>query len=158
MPSWTRFDPYDLCLQGRIYSVSLEGSISATSTAYAQVKTDAKKISVVHYDIVAVSENMRMTILETPTITNGTVEVTPINRNRNSANTATAKFYTNPTSVSGGTTILIHGMPSGANKVGGLASHEEAWSLKPNTSYAIKFDNLGNSTTSFFFNMAFFEH
>lgn len=158
MPSWLRFEPYDLCLQGRVFSVSLEGSIASGQSAYAQVKTGALKTAVIHYDFVAVSENMRFTVLEAPTITDGTTQVTPINVNRNSANTALTRFYTNPSNISGGTTILIHGMPSGANKIGGSTEHSETWDLPANTSYVVKIDNLGNSTSTFFFNMGFYEH
>lgn len=158
MPSWLRFEPYDLSLQGRVYSLSMYATITAGATSYAQVKTAAKKATILHYDLVSLSENMKFTILESPTITDGTVEVTPYNVNRNSAETAVTKFYTNPTGVSGGTTLLIHGMPSGVNKVGGMTDHSQIWSIKPNASYAIKLENLGNSTNTFVFNMAFFEH
>lgn len=158
MPSWARYEPYDLCLQGRVYNTSLEGSILAGSTAYAQIKTGALKMTVIHYDAVAVSENMRFTVLEAPTTTDGTTQVTPINVNRNVTTPALTKFYTNPSNISGGTTILIHGMPSGANKIGGSVEHSETWTIKPNTSYVIKIDNLGNSTSTFFFNMGFYEH
>ena len=158
MPSWSRFEPYDLSLQGRVYAVSMYATITAGATSYTQLKTAANKVTVLHYDLVSLSENMKFTILESPTITDGTVEITPYNVNRNSAETAVTKFYTNPTGVSGGTTLVIHGMPSGVNKVGGLAGHSEIWSLNPNTSYAIKLENLGNSTNTFVFNTAFFEH
>jgi hypothetical protein len=158
MPSWLRYEPYDLSLQGRVFSISLSGAINSGSTSYAQVKTAAKKVTVIHYDLVSLTENMKFTVLEAPTITDGTSEVTPINVNRNSAETAVTKFYSNPSGVSGGTTILIHGMPSGVNKVGGSSDHSQTWSILPNTSYAIKLENLGNSTNTFVFNMAFFEH
>lgn len=157
MPSWARYEPYDLCLQGRVYNVSLNASITAGATSWAQVKTNAKKVTVVHYDLVALSENMRFSVYETPTITNGTTAVTPICVNRNVTEAATTQFFTDPTGVSGGTLILIHGMPTGANKIGGSAEHAETWVLKPSTSYALKLENLGNSTTEFVFNMGFYE-
>lgn len=158
MPSWDRYEPYDLCLQGRVFSVSFEGSISAGATSWAQVKTNANKVTVIHYDLIAVTENMTMTVYEAPTITNGTNAVVPVNLNRNSAATATAQFFTNPTSVSGGTFLLVSAMPSGANKVGGVAGHNETWGLLPDTSYGIKMVNSGNSTTTVVFSMLFFEH
>ena len=158
MPSWTRFDPYDLCLQGRIFSVSFDGSIEAGATSWAQMKVNANAVTVVHYDLIALTENITMTVYEAPTITDGSTAVTPVNVNRRSAETATAQFYTNPTSVSGGTFLLVSGMPSSANKVGGTTAHTEVWSLTPNTSYGIKMVNNGNSTTGIVFTMLFFEH
>lgn len=158
MPSWSRFDPYDLSLQGRVFNISMYATINAGATSYAQVKTVGRKVTVIHYGLVSLTENMKLTILENPTITDGTVEITPINVNRNSAETAVTKFYTNPTGISGGTTLLIHGMPSGANKVGGSADDNQTWTILPNEDYAIKLENLGNSTNTFVFDMAFFEH
>jgi len=158
MPSWSRFDPPDLSLQGLLYSVSFEGSIGSGQSSYSQVKTGALKTTVTHFGLVSVSENMRFTVLEAPTITNGTTQVAAINVNRNSANTALTTFYTDPTSISGGTQILVVGFPSGSNKVGGIVDNEFVWTCLPNTSYVVKIDNLGNSTSSVFFNMGFYEH
>jgi len=157
MPSWSRYEPYDLCLQGRVYSVSLAASIGGGLTVWSQIKTNAKKVTVVHYDLVALSENMRFSAYESPTITNGTTAVTPVCVNRNVSEAAVTQFYTDPTGVSGGTLLLVHGMPTGANKVGGTAGDTETWVLKPNTSYGIKLENLGNSTSEFVFNMGFYE-
>lgn len=157
MPSWSRSAPYDLCLQGRVFSLSMNGSVSATSTSWAQVKTSSAKVSVVHYDVVSLTENLRFSVFEAPTITDGTNAVTPVCVNRNVVGSPSTHFYSNPTGVSGGTLLLIHAMPSGANKVGGSSQHSETWVLKPNTSYGLKLENLGNSTTEFVFNMGFYE-
>lgn len=157
MPSWSRYEPYDLCLQGRVFALSFNSSISASSTSWAQIKTGAKKVAIVHYDLVAISENMKFSVYETPTITDGLNAVTPVNVNRNYADTAVTLFYSNPTGVSGGTLLLVQTMASGANKVGGTSADSETWVLKPNTSYGLKLENLGNSTTEFVFNMGFYE-
>ena len=132
--------------------------MASGSSTYFQVKTGALKTTFSHYDLISVTENMRMTVLEAPTITDGTTQVTPINVNRISPDTALTRFYTNPTGVSGGTSILLQGFPSGANKVGGTINSHFVWTYLPNTSYVVKIDNLGNSTSTFFFHTGFYEH
>lgn len=157
MSAWARYEPYDLALQGRIFHVSFNTTITAGATAWAQVKTNNKKVTVVHYELVSLTENMRFSVFEAPTITDGTTAMTSRNVNRNYTETATTQLFSNPTNVSGGTLLLIHGMPSGANKVGGTSGHSETWTLKPSTSYGLKMENLGNSTNEFVFNMSFYE-
>lgn len=89
---------------------------------------------------------MKATLLETPTITDGTTVVTPYNMNRIKTGSPTTLFYSDPTSISGGTPIQVDVVTAG-RRAGASAESHGAWKLKPNTSYLWKIEQLNNQDT-----------
>ena len=87
-----------------------------------------------------------MTAIESPTITDGTSALTAVCLNRQKASTPVTTFFSDPTSVSAGTTINVEVVTAG--KGGGSQSGDaHGWTLKKNTSYVWKVEQLSNQAT-----------
>lgn len=150
-------DITDLCRSGFAYHAASYFTVNQGATALFQMKTGASSPIVLYYSLVAATQSCRFKAIEAPTVTDGTTLVASRNMNRNSANTSTMVLYSDPTSVSGGTTLIDSVIPSGGNKTGGGATGELAWTMKPDTSYIVSVENLGNNSTICTFEMAWLE-
>jgi hypothetical protein len=73
----------------------------------------------------------------------GGTSVTPINNNRNSANTSSLAVLKDPTSITDGTRIA--GYLAGANRTSGFVNRDKEIMLKQNTIYLFRFTSLANS-------------
>lgn len=143
---FTRLEPLELSLAGRLWSVSFTTSLSGNQTANLQIKTGAVSPLITSYTHESSAEPMKATLLETPTVTDGTVAVTPYNMNRIKTGSPTTLFYSNPTSISGGTAIEIDVITAGKG-AGASAQSHGAWKLKSDTSYVWKIEQLTNQAT-----------
>jgi hypothetical protein len=124
---------------------------------YFQIITGAREALLFQWGLIAATQSCRFKALEAPTVTDGTTAITPqrINRDTNIATTLT--LYSNPSSISGGTTLVDVVLPSGGNKTGGGATDSVFWTMKPNTDYVASIENLGNSETICTFEMSWIE-
>lgn len=150
-------DLIDLSRSGSVFNVSAYFSVASPGTAYFQIKTDSRDVVILHYDLITDQQPVRFKAIEAPTVTDGTVAVPARNVNRNSLITATVLLYSNPTSISGGTTLVDWVVPSGANKTGGSITSADVWTLKGSTSYIVSVENTGNNTTNATFTMTWLE-
>lgn len=143
-------DELDIARSGRVFHASRYVSVTSGSSAYVEMRTGTAEVVLLGWAIVAATEAFRVRGIEAPTIgTPGTTAVTAYNVNRILSTTAsTMLLFSDPQTISGGTTILDTITPSGVNKVGGVAGESHVWTLKKNTTYIMQIENLGNSTSS----------
>jgi len=153
---FTRLLPTELALAGKVYEVSYVDSLSGSETTYFQIQTSTKPMMLIHLEISSSAEPLQITLLETPTMTNGTMAVNSYNMKRSSANAATTLFYSNPTYTSGGAPVNIHIVTAG--KGGGAISAESGvWVLKTSSNYLVKLEQLSNQATVTSYNIVFAE-
>lgn len=150
-------DDLDIARSGDAFHVSSYFTILNSGTNYFQIKTDSRTIVILGYEMVTNTQPVRFTTLEEPTVTNGTTALAARNLNRQATTAATVLLYSDPTSISGGTTLVDHIVPSGGNKSGGAITNADVWTLKKETSYVIKLENKGNNDTICAFNMTWLE-
>ena len=143
---FSRLDTLELSLAGKVFDMTFEASLAGLAVTYLQIKTAAKKPILLGYQLSSSSEPLLAEAFETPTLTDGTSEVTAYNLKRSSAIVATTRFYTNPTSVSGGTKIQALVVTAGKGG-GAVATEQGAWQLNTSTNYVWKITNLTNQTT-----------
>lgn len=145
---------------GDMYILSSIISVGAGATVYIQGKFGASQFfhTIERRHSFEGGGPYTVDLIEAPTITDGTTVATARNMNRNSANTHTAQFFTDPTAVSGGTIIDTLYMPAlglGANTTGtGVIGVERI--LKKSTDYVIKIFNPGAAST-FYTSVLFYE-
>lgn len=150
-------DIADRALRGEIFHVSAYFTLTSPNTSTFQIKTGAKSAVVTYWSVSSFGELLKVEAKEAPTITDGTVEVTPVNMNRNSTTAPVTKLYSNPTGISGGTLLLVEGVPSQDSHDSGVMQTGTLWILKPNTSYIFVVDPVGDSTTDVAFSMEWYE-
>lgn len=153
---FARLEPFDLSLQGKLWEVSYSFAQTGNETDYFQLKTNAKSPAILNLEVSSSAEPLKLTVLEAPTMTNGTTAVASYCMNRVKDTTATTQFYSDPTFTSGGTPINIHIVTAG--KGGGAISAESgAWKLKTATNYLLKIEQLTNQATTVSINIVFSE-
>lgn len=150
-------DPIDLSRNERSFHISQYFTVASSTTVYFQIITGAREALLFQWGLVAATQSCRFTALEAPTVTDGTTAITPQRINRDTSGTTTLTLYSNPTSISGGTTLVDAVIPSGGNKTGGGASESVYWTMKPSTDYVASVQNLGNSDTICTFEMSWIE-
>lgn len=143
---FSRLEPLELSLAGKLWQVTFSASLSGNQTTYLQIKTGSASPLISSYFVESSAEPLKVTALETPTVTDGTTAVTPYNLNRAETATPTTLFYSDPTSISGGAPITIDIVTAGKG-AGASAESHGAWKLKPNTSYVWKVEQLTNQAT-----------
>ena len=103
---WFYVTPEIALDRGDIYIGQASITLAATATASLQMKTGADTdVYLIGLDTVTTATRITEKIIEAPTITDGTTELTMINMNRQSDQTPGFTVYTDPTSISGGTVI-----------------------------------------------------
>lgn len=153
---FNKIDPYEVSLAGKVFSMSAAYSFTGNQTKYFQFITGAKSPMLLDCKIVSSAEPLRVTLLENPTITDGSTEVAAYNLNRLSATTAVTTATTDPTGVSAGTSLHVDICTAG-KAAGADASETLSWTFKKNTKYAWKLEQLTNQTTSVVVEMVFAE-
>lgn len=144
---FSRLDDRELALNGFSFSVSFSLSLVGSETKYLQIKTGALTCWIGDYQLASSAEPLLLTAIESPTVTNGTTAIPSYCTNRIRNRTATTLFYSDPTSISGGT--VIHREICTAGKSAGASlTDAHNWILKKNTSYLWKIEQLTNQATT----------
>lgn len=140
--------PHHEIHESEAFSLAHSFSLASSGVGYLQLIVPATTYP--HLRLIganADSEKWKLELIEAPTITDGSTAVVFRNRNRNSTGAATVVAYSNPTSVSAGTTIDTHylggGTGQGQSKSGGATSVDEEFILKAGTKYVLKATNGG---------------
>src|SRR5574341_909987 len=145
---------------GNMYLLNSVRSIGSTSTIYIQGKFGPNKLfhTIERKHSFNAGGPFTIDLLEAPTLTDGTTEAFAVNMNRLSTKTHEARFFSNPTGVSGGTiidTLYIPAAGTGANTTGtGVSGAERI--LKRSTDYVIRITNAGAAST-FYTSVLFYE-
>lgn len=150
-------DIADRAVRGEMFHVSAYFTLIGGAATTFQIKTGAKSAYVTYWSVSSFGELLKVEAKENPTITDGTVEVAAVNMNRNSATTAVTKLYSNPTGISGGTLLLVEGIPSQDSHDSGVMEHGSLWILKPNEDYIFTVDPVGDTNTDVAFSMEWYE-
>ncbi|NBO56461.1 MAG: hypothetical protein EBU84_18140 [Actinobacteria bacterium] len=153
---YSRLEPLELALAGKTYEMSYTVALTGNQTTYFQMKSNNKPTMLVHFEVSSSAEPLKVTLLEAPTMTDGTTAVTAYNMKRDSLNTPTLLFYSNPTFTSGGTPINIHIVTAGKGG-GAITAESGVWVLKTSTNYLIKVEQLTNQATTVAYNAVFSE-
>ena len=143
---YTRLEPLELALAGKTYEMSYSTTLTGNQTVYFQMKTNNKATMLVHFEVSSSAEPLKVTLLEAPTMTNGTTAVTAYNMKRDSLSTAATLFYSDPTYASGGTPVNIHLVTAGKGG-GAITAESGVWILKTSTNYLVKVEQLTNQAT-----------
>lgn len=144
---FSRLQPQELALSGKSFIVSFALSFAGNETKYLQIKTGSVTCWVDSWKISSSAEPLKISVIETPTLTNGTTAVAAFCLNRQRATTASTLFYSDPTGISGGTVIHVEICTAGKG-AGATDSDTSNWILKKNTSYLWKMEQLTNQATS----------
>ena len=146
---------------GELYSQTVVAPpIAAGTSAYIQNKTGSRIFHTISREHTFDGGGpFLVEIIEAPTLTDGTIEIFAVNMNRNSTKTHSARFFVNPTAISGGTildTIYMPATGTGVNTVGFGGEGNER-NLKTNTDYLIKVTNNGTQPGTLWTRVIFFE-
>lgn len=141
-------DPYHVELNsGDMYSVfQNNAALASNGIIYFELIVPAThEADLEGFEIFCTDLYTEVTVIEAPTLTTGVTALTPMNLKRKSANTAKVGYKSNPTSISGGTTLETFftggGTGTGQTKIGGTTHTQLGWLLKPSTTYLIRATN-----------------
>jgi hypothetical protein len=143
---FSRLEPVELSLAGLLYQTSFTASLAGNQTSFLQIKTGSLSPLIMGYEIESSAEPLKVSAIESPTITDGTTAVASRIMNRTKTTNATTLFFSDPTSISGGTVLDIVIVTAGKGSGSSAESHG-AWKLKTDTSYVLKIEQLTNQST-----------
>lgn len=139
-------------LRGELFHCFGELVLAQGATKICQLKTG--NVDTYAYGLRLQSNITVLTyqIRESPTITDGTTALSPINFDRTSDNEALYRIYTDPTNVSGGTLIKDYrhySLPNAPVQTS-MEGNGTFMLLKRNTSYSLTFINGDNNERKIF--------
>jgi hypothetical protein len=150
--------------QGLGYNLSRDtGSLAANAVYVVSLRTP-ENTSYIHLrptGLSSTANTMQMRIAEGSTVTGGSAG-TPLNRNRNNSRPCLCTVGLGVTLSAEGTVLQVAQVGAGTNagnaSGGGNDGSAEEWVLKPNTTYSIRFQNVGATTaTTGYFNLFWYE-
>jgi hypothetical protein len=144
----------NLMRYGHIYEIGQKFTLSNGGSAAFQITTGDTGAQFQYYEIDADESSVFATLLEGATFGSATAVVAH-NANRNFADNYTSEL-TGATAVSGGTVISTEYV-SAANQGGGSILNTNIYTLRPNTSYVMKFVDDGGTGTEVHFKLGFAE-
>lgn len=133
--------------RGGVYVVnSGKQSLAASSTDYILFHTPASSPMHLTSWILIVNKDAEMYLYEEPSASGGT-PITPLNKNRDSSNTASSTFALSPTVTTEGTLLdsVFWDTAAAINQTSLSTAGSDEWHLKPDTDYLIKIVNNDSS-------------
>jgi hypothetical protein len=149
-------EPDDLSKRGLVFLLHEFFDIPGTTTIYFAMTTNTVPVEFAFYDIASSAEFVKGSLLEAPTVTLGSTTIHGHNLNRQFSDAHDVTFHT-ATGVSGGTPIASELIGSGS-KAGGTISSLKIHVLKPDTTYVMRFQNMGNQATVLHLNLGWVEN
>jgi hypothetical protein len=141
--------------EGYAFEMSRVFTIAAPGTAQFSLATPSTGAQFISYQIISTNAQVTATLIEGATVVSSGTAIPSYNLNRQSDRTANS-VLDSATSVTGGTVIATELITS-QHKVSGSAASEKVYTLKPSQTYAMRFVNEGNQTTSIYFDLVFAE-
>lgn len=148
-------DSNDLSRDGYLYLVGSEFTVPANGTAIFNIATPASGLQIEFYEIVSSDEVILASLIENGTPTTGGT-VASYNINRQEADDAEAVF-TQATAYTGGTVVSQELVTASKQGAGGMMSLSKIHTLKPSTSYGMRFVSQGNQASQCFVQIGFAE-
>lgn len=147
---------HEMTHRGLAYLCSGSFDIPSTGVVYLQLKTDGKYVHFRRNLYNVSANNILYSVYESPTVTDGTVQVPAYNLNRSSSNTTPVIVYNNPTGVSGGTKLMeVYITGSKDITTTALTGYEIIY--KPSASYVARIENLQAGVAKFYFQFFWYE-
>jgi hypothetical protein len=145
-------DPHTSILRGDLWSCFSELDLIQGETKICQLKTGAGLSLFYGINLNSNITSLTFQMFESPTITDGTTTLTPVNFNRNTARTARYKLFVDPTEVSGGTKVKEFRTYSISSSpvLTTMQANSIYYSLKPDTSYSLHITNNDNQSRKAF--------
>jgi len=133
-------------------------SVADDETIEMLISTDASQSVHIRFQA-GVGGDARIQIFENPTVTDNGTAITPVNRNRTSANTAVTSVYHTPTTSADGTILADHLAPGGGTgkSTGAIATSFEEYILKSSEDYLFRVTNISGSNNPLSISVAFYE-
>jgi hypothetical protein len=146
---------------GELYLITSVTSVPAGATINIQGKFGDRLFHTISSTFLYQSGGpYTLNLIESPTLTDGTISFTAPNMNRRSTKTHQAQFFADPTNISGGTIIETLFLPSsggGTNAAGGGNTVGTERILKANTDYIIQATNSGGQNSTLYTSILFYE-
>lgn len=146
--------PGELSRDGYVFLVGQRFTISNNGTAHFQITTGDQGAQFEFYEIVATGSNVYAELLQGATFGSATT-YTAYNLNRTSSRVPSSTLSA-ATAVSGGTAISSEYVPA-SNQAGGAQVINKIHTLAPNTSYVMRFVDVGGNGAGCFFQVGFSE-
>lgn len=152
-PYWLNF-----VFAGRAFTAQYTVSIGTGATENIQLKTPIDPASGgwwVHLQtrkIIVEDEDIEYMLLENPTVTDGSTDINVSNLDRRSDRTNNFSLYSDPSNISGGTTIETGYIPGSTGVLGGPGVNvdfdEFERVLDADSDYILQITNLGDTSTT----------
>jgi hypothetical protein len=149
-------EPDALAKAGRIFLLSEYIAVNQGATVHLALLTNGVTVRFHFFEIVSSVAAVKAALLEGPTYTASSSTVVGRNLNRNFSDSHTVTFE-NAASVSGGTVIASEYVGTAA-KAGGSLSVIRTHTLKNETAYLMRFQNIGNQNTEVHLNLGWSEN
>lgn len=140
---------------GYSFEMSHVFTIQSPGTALFSLATPNTGVQFISYQIVSSNAQVTASLIEGASVVSAGTPIATFNLNRQSDRTANS-VLDSATSATGGTVIATE-LVTSAHKVSGSASSEKVYTLKPSQTYAMRFVNDGNQSTSVYFDLVFSE-
>jgi len=134
----------DLSKRGYVYQGGVFQAVPSPGTASIGLQTSSETTIVYLRELTTISQACRTLVYEGVTFSTTAGSATGTNLLRTEPNSA-ASLYASVTSSGG--TLIAQDLAGSGNKAGGIAVCTKVRTLKPNESYLITVQNLGNQAT-----------
>lgn len=145
--------------RGIVYDLTAKIALSASATIYLTGVTNGAVVHFIRENYLSDQGGVEFRLLEDVMFTGGTL-MSPKNRNRTSANTATLEVRSGSTVSDTGTELYLIGLPTATSPQGrGSQSGSEAvpWVLDSETNYAIEIKNLTADAKTIYAELSWYE-
>ena len=143
-----------LSRSGHVFLVSNKFNIANNGSAHLQITTGEYGAQFEFYEIVATDSDVYAELIEGATFGSAT-PFTAYNLNRVSTRTPSSTLSA-ATAVTGGTVISTEFVPA-SNQAGGIQSSVKIHTLEPNTSYVMRFTDVGGNGATAYLQLGFSE-
>lgn len=140
---------------GEVFLLSEFITINQSATVGLALNTNGATVRLLAYELISSDAAVKGSFIEDPTFTDSASSVVGRNLHRGFSDTTTVTFE-NAASITGGTTIATELVGTEA-KSGGALSTQRIHTLLPDTSYVMKFENIGNQNTTLHINLLWSE-
>lgn len=140
---------------GYVFLLSQVFTIASPGTAQFSLTTPATGTQFEFYSIATTDAQVTATLIEGATVSSAGTPFTAYNLNREIAGSHATVLDT-ATSVTGGTVIATE-LIAAENKASGGIESAKIFTLKPSSTYALRFVNNGNQSTTVAFDLGFSE-
>lgn len=146
----------EMAREGYIYALFARRTLTSGQIENLSFMTGPTGAQLDYYQLVSESSSVFSQIIEGATVTTVGDAIPVYNINRNFSDTPTSVIKA--ASVATGGTVVQSEFVTASNQGGGAISSQKIVTLKPNTQYVFRAENVGNQSTSWYSQIGFSEH